>query len=242
MWSHSVYSIVRVLFFVDFSSFDFQRRILALVLGQQHASLHQSAGEQQRWERVGTSKFIETNNAVYCNTIDEQNDGRQHLNLQLLNEERSALSVHAHKSSFNVRLSNFVQVHVNDFASLKVFVEKGANHIVCLGHRWQELTLENFVVGAVTESFVGLRRLVIHAHLCYALLAKSLHDFSVVTEIIVEVFVAIFRERLFAAFIFQAPLGAVFFLVHLLFNHCRFILDGLVHHHVLENLALKLHV
>ena len=60
---------------------------------------------------------------------------------------------------------DLLQVHVDDFASLKIFVEKGANHILGLGHRGQEFGLQNLSVGARAQGFVLLVLLVLLLHL-----------------------------------------------------------------------------
>ena len=53
-----------------------------------------------------------------------------------------------------MEFANFLQVHVDNLASLEVLVEKGANHVVGLGHGGQELLFGDLLVVAVAEGEV----------------------------------------------------------------------------------------
>ena len=59
--------------------------------------------------------------------------------------------------------ADLVQVHVDYLAPLEVLVVKGANHVVCLGHCWQELLLRDLDISAMTQRLICLVFLVLSA-------------------------------------------------------------------------------
>ena len=70
-----------------------------------------------------------------------------------------------------------LNVHVYDFASFEVFVEKCDNDILCFGNNRQEFGFNDLDVGAMAESLVVLLLFILRAHVSNTLFFKLAQDF-----------------------------------------------------------------
>ena len=92
---------------------------------------------------------------------------------------------------------DFLKMHVDNFAPLEVFVEKGANNILSLGNCGEEFSLKDFRISSCAKCFVFLILLVLFLHLSKPLLFELSHKllfFFVhhVIEIVVFLFFDLF--------------------------------------------------
>lgn len=97
-------------------------------------------------------------------TVLEHNDGGQHLDIELCDEEGATLGINSYEAAFLVFTHDFVDVHVDNLASLKVFVEESDHDIFCLGHGRKEFFFSNLLVGATAHRPVNLFFLVVGFH------------------------------------------------------------------------------
>jgi hypothetical protein len=69
------------------SLFDLNLAFLLAGSRIQYPGSDQTAGQVDRWEIISASDLFEPNNSVLRDSVNKQNDGGQHLNLELCNEE-----------------------------------------------------------------------------------------------------------------------------------------------------------
>lgn len=122
---------------------------LGFVFGNEHAAFDEATGQVHCREIVLTTELLKAHDAVDCHPVLEKHDCGQNLDLELVDEEGALFGVDSNESRLGVHPADFVQVHVHDFASLEVFVEKGAHHVVCARHSGQELLFDDLSVCAV---------------------------------------------------------------------------------------------
>lgn len=113
-------------------------------------------GQDDRWEVIGTTEFIETADSVDSDAVAEADDGRKHLDVQLADEERALFGVDSHELGLLVELGNLVQMHVYDLAPFEVFVEESDNDELRSSDLREELLLGDFVVLTVAVDKVLL--------------------------------------------------------------------------------------
>lgn len=73
--------------------------------------------------------------------------------------------------------ADFEQVHVNDFATLKVLMEECNYHIPSLCDQRQKFTFNDLSVGAMSKCLVSLLFLVVSLHRFDPLLFQTAHNF-----------------------------------------------------------------
>lgn len=136
-------------------------------------------------------------------------------------------------------LANSVQVHVHNLASLEVLVKEVAHAVLSLGDGRQELLFGDLSVVAVAKDFIGLFLFALGLDFGHSGLRHLAQDalFLLIEQrvevVVIDLLLLLLRD-LEAWHLHGLFLG---FLVLLCF-----VLDGLLHHHVLENLAGHLHV
>ena len=116
----------------------------------QNASTYQSSSQRQCGEIVNSTEFFKANNSIDRDSIVKHNNGGQHLDLKFLDEKGRFLCIKFDESGLQMLLYDSLQMHVYDLTSFKVFVEEMAHAVLCLGHSWEELLLDDFCVIAVT--------------------------------------------------------------------------------------------
>lgn len=95
-----------------------------------HSSSDQAAGQVDRWEIISASNFLEANDSVLRDSVNKQDDGGKHLNLELCNKERCTLGIQTHKTALFMLAADFLNVHVDDLAALEVLVEEGDRDVL----------------------------------------------------------------------------------------------------------------
>jgi len=221
---------------------DFGLAALLPVQWVQNSTADQQPCQSQLWEVIFASEVVEADNSVDSDAIHEHDNRGQHLNSQLVDEERTPLSVHSHEPGFFVLAADALQVHVDDLAPLEVLVEKGDHNVLGLSHERQELSLHDLLVRSVAQSAVSLFFLVLFFHLLDPLLAHRPHDafgFLVAAEIIITQVAAallfflglVLSVVVFILLLFGCYLGLV---------HGRFVFDGLLQDELLEQSCLQL--
>lgn len=136
-------------------------------------------------------------------------------------------------------LANFLEVHVNDLASLEVLVEEVADAVLGLSDGRKELLLGNLPVVSMPEDFVGLFFLSFgldfgHSRLSHLSQNALLFLVKQGVELVVVDLILLLLLNLEAWHLHR------FFLCLLVLF--RLVLDSLLHNHVLENLPGHLHV
>ena len=135
--------------------FHFHHAAFCVVLWDKNAASHQSANQVHHGEIILAAELFEADDAVDGDSVLEQDDSREHLDHKLFHEEWALFCVNSDEASLQVHFADLVQVHVHDFASLKVLVEEGANDIVSLRDCLQELLLSDLSVGSMAHGDVG---------------------------------------------------------------------------------------
>lgn len=215
---------------------------LCLVLGDENAARDQSTDEVHGGEVVLAANFLKTTYTIDSHSVLKHNNRGQHLDVQLADEEGALFCVDAHKARFEVNSANFLHVHVDNLASLEVLVEKGANHVVSLGHRGQEILLRDLLIGAVTQGYVRALFFVVHLRDRHALRCHEAHQllFILVHREIGVLFslrsLALLSSRIWlveSERIDLSLLGCHHFVLH----HLSLVLDGLLEDHVSEQIT-----
>ena len=223
---------------------DLHPSLLLRCLWEKHANLNKFPNQVHRWEVVFLAELLKAYNLVYRNAILEAYNGRQSSNLEFVHKEWSPFGVDLDEKCLSVIRSDFLQMHVNDLAPLKIFVEKGANYILRLSHGRQEFSLENLAVSTRAQGFVLLVLLVLLLHLGKPLLFKIPHEFLFffVHEIEIVLFIILFK--FFDLFIVLAEsFGSFSFCLFLLFlKHLGLVSDSLGYSELLVDLMGQIHV
>lgn len=134
---------------------------------------------------------------------------------------------------------DFVDVHVDNLASLEVFVEESHHDVFCLGHGGKEFFFSNLLVGATAHRPVDLFLLVVGFHGFVASLLERFHDFfrflvHHIIQLIIKIrsFVLILVAVVVVLVVFF--LGDLFALSvqELLLHHSGLVFDGFLHDHL----------
>jgi len=216
---------------------------LRVVLGNEDAALYEQANQVHGGEVIHATQLLEADDATDGHAILEQNNCGEHLNIEFLHEEGALLGIDADEASLSVDLADFEHVHVYDFASLEVLVEKGANHVVGLCHGRKELQLGDLSICAVSVSNISALFVVVSSSISYALLSDPaqhglflfIHCEVGVDLLLLQV-VTVCRICLVVMEVFLGLLSG-----HVLcLDHSGFVFDSLLHHHLSEQVSRQL--
>ena len=125
---------------------------------------------------VAISHIGKAHDSVHCHSINKADDSGEHLNLQLLNEERALFSVEVQELGLDMSLCDLTEVHVHNLASLEVFVIEMANYELASCHVREEFGLSDFSVLTMAFNLVLLKLLIVVFEFSYATLSNVAHD------------------------------------------------------------------
>ena len=137
--------------------------------------------------------------------------------------------------------SNFLKVHVDNFAPLEVFMEKGANNILSLGNCGEEFSFKDFRISSCAKCFVFLILLILFLHLSKSLLFKLSHELLFFLVHVVKIVVFLF----FHLFFIILPDSLLMFSLHfflLFLELLSFVSDCLGNSKFLIDLMGKAHI